>query len=105
LAQLLLSLKQWWIQDFEKRRIRGSGGKAPTEVPGQSPWSGSGAEFLVRTQEVKGAKPHEDESFVASGCPKKEANLPLSRNFANTENQVLILIQSDHVCTDTHVTT
>ena len=42
----------------------GSGGRAPSGVQGQSPWSG-----------VRGAKPPEAESILVIGCPTEPANL------------------------------
>jgi len=50
----------------EGKPIRGSGGKAPSGVQGQSPWSGGSAGF-----------PPETESVLTLDHAKKVANLPL----------------------------
>jgi len=48
----------------EHEPIRGSGGRDPSGVQGQSPWSGG-----------QGAKPPKAESILVIGCPTEPANL------------------------------
>jgi len=50
----------------ERKPIRGSGGRAPSGVQGQSPGGG------------------ETENLLAFGCPTEAANLPHSPNFAKS---------------------
>jgi len=69
----------------EREPIRGSGGKAPSGVQGQSPWWG-----------VRGRSPPEAESFLVFGQPSDEANLHPFRSFAKSENHIYFLSYSLH---------
>ena len=62
---------------------RGSGGRAPSGVHGQSPWSG-----------VRGKSPPEAEAFLAFGRSLEAANLPTFRNLRNTKTSYVIFAKN-----------